>query len=77
MEQCEDTYLYSCRSSYSKIYFNDTIVINYRKEDSFSKNICYINNWTILKNEHKKGGKHIEVLYTITEDDYQNAISRK
>ena len=74
-EQSDNTYIDNM-TSHSTIYFNDSIMINYQKDDTFKKNICYINSWTVLKNEDKRKGRTIEILYTITEEDYQNALNK-
>lgn len=57
--------------------FEDSTTICYDKNSPFSKNPCLTNNWEIFDKVDKKKNKQYKALYTITEEDYQNAISQE
>ena len=62
--------------THNTFIFNDSVCIIHKPHDSISKNPCMTHSWEIIKEEHKRNlGSH-DVLYTITEEDYQNAISQ-
>lgn len=54
---------------------NDTISVTYKPTDTYDKNPCMTHSWKILEEDSKKKQTSHKVLYTITEEDYQNALS--
>ena len=57
--------------------FNDSVSITYKPSDTYKKNPCMSHCWEIINEESKKKLTSHKVLYTITEEDYQNAISQE
>ena len=57
--------------------FDDEVSISYDKSSTFSNNPCLTRNWNVFREIDKRYNKQHHAVYTITEEDYQNAISRK
>lgn len=58
------------------LVFDDTLCYTYQVEDTVCNNPCLTKNWNVLRNLDKKKNKQHDILYTITEKDYQNVINQ-
>lgn len=56
------------------IHFNDSVSVTYSFDDAFDKCTYLLDCWDIVKEHKTKGSSTHEVLYTIDEQDYQNAL---
>ena len=54
--------------------FDDTLPLRYHPRDTFSRNIY--KNYEIEKFSESKGGYEAYYHYTLTEEDYQNALQQ-
>lgn len=56
------------------IHFNDSVSVTYSFDDTFDKSTYLLDCWDIVKEHKTMGSSTHEVLYTIDERDYQNAL---
>ena len=60
--------------TFATIRFNDSVSVTYHIEDTFAKSTLLKSCWEITKQHKTRGSSTHEVLYTIDDQDYQNAL---
>lgn len=70
----DETHLYYSKCTFGTIHFNDSVSVSYHIEDTFAKSTLLKSCWEITKQHKTMGSSTHEVLYTIDEQDYQNAL---
>ena len=70
----DEDYLYYSSCAYGTIRFNDSVFVTYHSEDTFDKSTLLKSCWEVTKQHKTMGSSTHDVLYTIDEQDYQNAL---
>ena len=70
----DEVYRYYSACAFSTIRFDDSVYVTYHVEDTFTKNTLLKSCWEITKQHKTMGSSTHEVLYSIDEQDYQNAL---
>ncbi len=70
----DEEYLYYAACAYGTIRFNDSVSVTYHIEDTFDKSALLKSCWEVIKQHKTMGSSTHEVLYSIDELDYQNAL---
>ena len=70
----DEEYLYFSACAFATIQFNDSVSVTYQSEDTFAKSTLLKSCWEVTKQHKTMGSSTHEVLYTIDEQDYQNAL---
>ena len=70
----DEVNLYFSACAFATIRFNDSVSVTYHVEDTFAKSTLLKSCWEITKQHKTMGSSTHEVLYTIDEQDYQNAL---
>lgn len=70
----DEVNLYFSACAFATIRFNDSVFVTYHVEDSFAKSTLLKSCWEITKQHKTMGSSTHEVLYSIDEQDYQNAL---
>ena len=70
----DEEYLYYAAGACGTIRFNDSVFVTYHNDDTFAKSTLLKSCWEVTKQHKTKGSSTHEVLYTIDEQDYQNAL---
>jgi hypothetical protein len=70
----DEEHLYYSACAYGTIQFNDSVYVTYHNDDTFAKSTLLKSSWEVTKQHKTKGSSTHEVLYTINEQDYQNAL---
>jgi hypothetical protein len=70
----DEVYLYFSKCTFGTIQFNDSVFVTYHVEDTFSKSTLLKSYWEVTKQHKTMGSSTHEVLYTIDEQDYKNAL---
>ena len=70
----DEVNLYFSACAFATIRFNDSVSVTYHVEDTFAKSTLLKSCWEITKQHKTRGSSTHEVLYTIDDQDYQNAL---
>ncbi len=71
----DEEFIFPFSNLYFHLCFNDSVSVFYKDFDSsFAKSMSRTACWAILSEHHTMGRSTHKVLYTIDEQDYQNAL---